>query len=68
MTDPLALAVAFSGDFEAKITNIHRRYSRYLIKIQISKLKILCFIGNPFFQNKLKIIFLNEVKTPMMDL
>ena len=31
MTDPQALAVAFSENLEAKITNIHRRYSGYLI-------------------------------------
>ena len=36
MTDPLALAVAFSENLEAKNTNIHRKYSGYLIKIQIS--------------------------------
>ena len=31
MTNPIALAVAFSGNLETKITNIHRKYSGYLI-------------------------------------
>ena len=41
MTDPIALAVAFPGNLEEKITNIHQRYSGYLIslKIQISKFR-----------------------------
>ena len=29
MMGPLVLAVTFSGNFKAKIVNIHRRYSRY---------------------------------------
>ena len=41
LTDPIALAVAFSGNLEAKTTNIYRRYSGYLIslKMQISKFR-----------------------------
>ena len=31
MTNPIALAVAFPKNLEAKIPNIHRRYSGYLI-------------------------------------
>ena len=69
MTDPQALAVAFPENLEAKITNIHRRYSGYLIslKIRISKFKsrVLSAI---LFQNNLKIMFLIKVKTPTMDL
>ena len=39
MMDPLALAVAFSENLEAKITYIHRRYSGYLIfsKYEVQK-------------------------------
>ena len=61
MTDPLALTIAFSRNLETKIIKIPRIYSKYyLIKIRFSKLKILCFLDNPFFQNNSKIIFLNK--------
>ena len=35
MTDPIALAVAFLGNLEAKIINIHRRYFGYYFKIYV---------------------------------
>ena len=34
MTDPIAFAVAFSGNLKAKIINMHRKYSRYLISLK----------------------------------
>ena len=35
MTDPLTLTVAFPGNLEVKIINIHWRYFGYLILIKI---------------------------------
>ena len=63
MTDPQALAIGFSGNLEAKITNIHRRYYGYLIS-----LKYEFQSSGPmshqqfFFQNNSKIIFLLKPK------
>ena len=61
MTDLIALAVAFSKNLEAKITNIHRRYSGYLI---YSKYKFQnpgpVLYQQSFFQNNSKIILLNK--------
>ena len=44
MTDPVALAVAFSGNIEAKKINIHRRYSGYLISKKIYKFQSLSLV------------------------
>ena len=61
MTDPIVLMVAFSENLEAKITNIHRRYSGYLIssKYEFQNLGPV-FYQQSFFQNNSKIIFLNK--------
>ena len=61
MTDPIALAVVFPGNLETKITNIHWRYSGYLIS---SKYEFQnpspAFYQQSFFRIIQKLIFLNE--------
>ena len=39
ITDPIALEVVFPRNLEAKITNIHRKYSGYLISLKYEFLK-----------------------------
>ena len=61
MTDPIALAVAFSGNLKAKINNIHRRYFGYLISLKYEfQNPGPVFYQQSFFQNNSKIIFLNK--------
>ena len=61
MTDPQALAVGFSGNLKAKITNIHRRYYGYLISLKYEfQNPGPIFYQQSLFQNNLKIIFLSK--------
>ena len=63
MTDLMALAIAFPGNLEAKIINIHRRYFGYLIFLKYEFLKFRSHISSAiFFQNNSKIIFLLKPK------
>ena len=74
MTDLIALAVAFPRNLEAKITNIHRRYSKYLHNYFFSKKHELQgsdpdMVGNHSFKivRNENYIF-NKVKTLTTDL
>ena len=74
MTDPIALAVAFSENLETKITNIHRRYSGYLYNYFLSKKHELHGPDPDVVNNhSFKIVrnenyIFNKVKTPMTNL
>ena len=71
MMDPIALAIAFPRNLEAKIINIYRRYSRYYFLqkiIMIFKGSSFIFHRQSFFQNNSKNHTFTKTKIPTTDL
>ena len=71
MTDPIVLAIAFPWNLEAKIINIHGRYSGYYFIskiITIFKGSSFIFHRQSFFQNNSKNRTFTKTKILTTDL